>query len=411
MDSLNEISRVAIYTRVSTEEQSTEGFSLAAQEDSLRRYCDSKGFEVYDTYVDGGYSGKNFKRPEMQRLLHDVRDDKFEIVLAVAVDRISRNNRDVLTFVDCELHPRGKKLLISTCDIDSSTEIGHMFISLLGTFAEYERRLIVTRVKKGMEQRAAEGKTNGGNMLGYDSVDGKLMVNEDEAEVVREIFELRVQGHGYKKIADTLNRKGKKTKAIKSKQGNNFSINAIKQILENEKYTGVMTWGKVRDWSTNRRKGKAVPTKVDGEHEAIIDKELWAKAQKVTQIKRESQVSQSNFKGEFILTGLLRCPCCGAGTVMHKSKKRDGTGYHLYYMCGNYHTKGKSVCGSNVIRKELVEGQVLEFIRTILSNEYIAEGIMNRLRNKEAETTCNLENDLNIQRMYASNWPHLELQG
>ena len=246
--------KAALYLRVSTEEQKREGFSLGAQEDILKGYCESKGFEIFDIYDDGGYSGKDFNRPRMQQLLRDLRDDKFDIVLAVAVDRISRNNLDVLTFVDRELHPRGKKLLISTCDIDSSTETGKMFISLLGTFAEYERQLIVSRVKKGMEKRAGEGKWNGGFMLGYDVVDKKLVINENEAEIVRKVFELRISGKGYKWITNHLNESGKKTKHNAS-----FSTNTVKTILENEKYTGVMTWGKLRDWNSKRRKGKAEP--------------------------------------------------------------------------------------------------------------------------------------------------------
>src|SRR5690606_24786489 len=101
----------------------------------------------------------------------------------------------------------------------SSTETGKMFISLLGTFAEYERKLIVGRVKKGMEKRASEGLTNGGRMLGYDSVEKKLIVNEEEASIVKEIFELRAEGKGYKSIVSVLNSKGKKTKGTANKPG------------------------------------------------------------------------------------------------------------------------------------------------------------------------------------------------
>lgn len=384
--------KAALYLRVSTEEQKREGFSLGAQEDILKAYCESKGFVIYDVYDDGGYSGKDFNRPRMQQLLRDLRGDKFDIVLAVAVDRISRNNLDVLTFVDRELHPRGKKLLISTCDIDSSTETGKMFISLLGTFAEYERQLIVSRVKKGMEKRAGEGKWNGGFMLGYDVVDKKLVINENEAEIVRKVFELRISGKGYKWITNYLNESGKKTKHNAS-----FSTNTVKTILENEKYTGAMTWGKMRDWNSKRRSGKAEPTKAEGEHTAIIDLDTWNKVQAIKKINTESPVSQSNFKGEFILSGLLRCPVCGAGTVMSKRPKRNGTGYHLYYMCQNFHTKGKTVCSSNLINKELVEGQVLQFIKTILAEEQIVDGIMNRLKSDESLSTSELEKDFDIQ--------------
>ncbi|CAH0120791.1 hypothetical protein PAE9249_03314 [Paenibacillus sp. CECT 9249] len=391
--------KAALYLRVSTEEQKKEGFSLGAQEEILKGYCVSKGYEVFEIYNDGGYSGKDFNRPDMQRLLRDSRDHKFDIVLAIAVDRISRSNLDVLTFVDRELHPRGQKLVISTCDIDSSTETGKMFISLLGTFAEYERRLIVGRVKKGMEKRASEGLTNGGRTLGYDSVDGKLVVNAEEAAIVKEIFELRAEGKGFKTIATMLNKKGKKTKGTKTKPGSSFSINAVKTILVNEKYTGSMSWGKLRDWSSKRRAGKSDPTIVQEAHEAIIDMELWNKVQAVNKLNNEQYSSQSNnLKGEFILTGLLRCPVCGAGTVMSKSQKRDGSGYHLYYMCQTYHSKGKTECGSNLIKKELVEEQVLKWIGTILADEQIVDGIMNRLEREETLGKDELEKDLHIQQ-------------
>lgn len=148
--------KIAVYCRVSTEEQSS-GFSLDSQSEILQEYARKKGYEIYDLYIDDGYSGKDFNRPEVQRLFRDLRQDKFEAVVVWKVDRISRSNRDVLTLIDLELKPRNKKLLISTCDIDSSTTNGYMFISLLGTFAEYERTIIIERVEMGMSKRAAKG--------------------------------------------------------------------------------------------------------------------------------------------------------------------------------------------------------------------------------------------------------------
>ncbi|WP_027086850.1 recombinase family protein [Cohnella panacarvi] len=386
--------RAALYSRVSTDEQRREGYSLTAQVEILEQYCQRNNIEVYDLYEDGGYSGKDFNRPGIQRLLRDLREDKFDVVLAIAVDRISRNNLDVLTFIDRELHPKGKKLLISTCDIDSSTETGKMFISLLGTFAEYERRLIVGRVKNGMEKRAEEGDWNGGQMLGYNTLNKKLVVDEEEAALVKEIFELRSQGKGYKTIANQLNKRGKKTK-MKAP----FSTNSIKTILENEKYVGNMTWGKQRDWSEKRRKGTAIPTMVDGKHEAIIDRELWQKVQAVKKAKEESNVSQSNFKGEFILSGLLRCPMCGAGTVMSKKKKRDGLGYHLYYMCQNFHSKGSTVCKSNLMKKEMIEDQIIKAIQLILGSEYVVDEVLGKLNKDQDGSITDLSHDLNIQMM------------
>lgn len=164
------------------------------------------------------------------------------------------------------------------------------------------------------------------------------------------------------------------------------------------KYTGCMSRGNFRDWSSKRRKGKAEPTVVQGTHDAIIDMELWDKVQTVNKMKSENRISQSNFAGEFILSGLLRCPVCGAGTVMSKSKKRDGSGYHLYYMYQTFHSKGKTECGSNLIRKEHIEEQVLEFVQKILAEDQIVSGILERLKGEDAQGTLSLEKDLDIQR-------------
>ncbi|MFP5303322.1 recombinase family protein, partial [Cobetia sp. SIMBA_158] len=106
--------KVAIYTRVSTEEQKRTGFSLKGQEDELRAYAKNKGYEVVEVYTDGGHSGKNFNRPDVQRLFNDMRNHKFDAILVWKVDRISRKNRDVLMLIDNELHPRNIKLLVST---------------------------------------------------------------------------------------------------------------------------------------------------------------------------------------------------------------------------------------------------------------------------------------------------------
>jgi site-specific DNA recombinase len=200
--------KAALYIMVSTEEQKKHGYSLRGQEEELKEYAKHKGYEVFDVYSDGGYSGKNFNRPEAQRMFRDMSNNKFDVIVVWKVDRISRSNKDVLGLIDDELKPRGMKLLVKTCDIDSSTTNGYMFISLLGTFAEYERAVIIERVTAGMEKVAREGEWNGGKVLGYDSEDKQLVINEEESKIVKEIYSMRAEGLGYKKIADNLNSKG-----------------------------------------------------------------------------------------------------------------------------------------------------------------------------------------------------------
>jgi site-specific DNA recombinase len=384
--------KVAIYTRVSTEEQAKEGFSLKAQEEHLRSYAKSRGYEVYDVYSDEGYSGKDYNRPEIQRLFKNLHEGKFQGILVKSVDRISRKWSDVGKLVDDELIPNNCRLLVSDNNIDSSTIGGSTFIQLLATFAQYERTMIIERVKLGMRKRAELGYWNGGIVLGYDTINKELVVNENEALIVKKIFELRAEGRGYKSIAHTLNEEGCRTK-----KGRLFSICTIKTILENEVYIGKCRWGRRRDWNVKRRKGTTKDyVLVEGRHTPIISPELWAKVQAVNTTNKESVSKNRNFRGDFILSGILRCPACGAGTVMSKSKKRDGSGYHLYYMCQAYASKGKTACSSNLIVKEHIENKVVQRIKELVQNEVIVENVLAKIEKQYNEELAGVKNSLLI---------------
>jgi Site-specific recombinases, DNA invertase Pin homologs len=389
---MKEKALAVIYTRVSTEEQKKGGFSLEAQEDELLKYAENKGFKVVDKYSDGGYSGKDFNRPEFQRMMKDLVEGKFQIILAWRVDRISRNNKDVLILIENELKPRNCKLMISSGDIDSSSDNGLLFISLLGTLAQYERSSIISRVKLGMKKRAEGGKWNGGVVYGYDCVDKQLVVNKAESEVVKSIFQMRSEGMGYKAIAHRLNECG-----IKTKTGKMFSIFSIKTILNNPVYIGKCRWLYHENWNINRRKGRNDdPIIVDGQHEAIISMDLWEKVQSVQLVNKNSVSKNKNFNGEFLLSGILRCPQCGAGTVMSKSKKYDGSGYHLYYMCQAYHSKGKAACNTNLIPKEHIEKQVIQFIKSLLHAESIIDEVLEKLERDVERETKDFQQSLKI---------------
>ncbi|HFK1424863.1 MULTISPECIES: recombinase family protein [Bacillus cereus group] len=381
---------VGIYTRVSTQEQ-TNGFSMSAQEDALIAYAEKKGYEIYDIYRDGGYSGKDFNRPEVQRMFRDVASDKFDTILTWKVDRLSRNNTDVMNLIDTHLHPNKKSLLISAGDIDSSTTTGYMFISLLSTFARYEREIIVDRVKAGMRKRAESGKNNGGKMLGYNNVNKKLEINEEEARIVKEIFQLRAEGWGYKRITNHLNKKNKKTK-----MGNPFRIEAVRTILNNEKYIGNSVWRKQQDWSITRRAGKTKGITIKGEHEAIIDIKTWEKVKKINELQTKCYSSNRNFNGDFFLSGVIKCPKCGGSTVMSKVKRRDGNGYHLYYMCQRFHVAGTKSCNSNLIKKDWIEEKVLKIISSFINNKNFIEEVLKKLISNETNSGENLVTDIEL---------------
>lgn len=384
--------KVAIYTRVSTDEQAKEGFSLRAQEDHLRSYAKGRGFSIYDVYSDEGYSGKNYNRPEVQRLFKNLYEGKFQGILIKSVDRISRRLSDISKLLDDVLVPNNCRLIISDNNLDSSSLGDTMLINLLGNFAQYERGVIINRVKAGMKKRAELGYWNGGVVLGYDVVNKGLVVNESEAMLVKKIFELRARGDGYKVIANTLNEEGCRTK-----KGRLFSICTIKTILENEVYIGKCRWGKRRDRSIKSRKGKTDDcVLVEGRHSPLISAELWAKVQAVNITNKESVSKNRNFHGDFILSGILRCPACGAGTVMSKSKKRNGSGYHLYYMCQAYASKGKTACSSNLIVKEHIENKVVQRIKELVQNEVIVENVLAKIEKQYDEELVGAKNSLII---------------
>jgi site-specific DNA recombinase len=127
---------------------------------------------------------------------------------------------------------------------------------------------------------------------------------------------------------------------------------------------------------TKRRQGKTEPIIVDGIHEPIIDQELWEKVQSVNDIQKKTFTSNRNFNGNFFLSGILKCPKCGAGTVMSKSKKKNSDDYHLYYMCQSFHSKGKSVCKANLIKKEMVEEKVFKEISFLVNNEEVLNALI-----------------------------------
>ncbi|GMR63939.1 MULTISPECIES: recombinase family protein [Bacillus] len=382
--------KVAIYIRVSTDEQAKEGFSLQAQEDHLRQYAKAKGYEVYDVYSDEGYSGKDYNRPEIQRLFKDLSQEKFKGILVKSVDRVSRRVSDVTKLIDDVLVPRNSYIVISDANLDSSTTGGIAIIHFLATFAQLERSMIVQRVKAGMSKRAELGYWNGGHVLGYDIKNKELKVNAEEAEIIRKVFNLRAEGKGYKKIAVILNQQG-----FKTKRGQLFSICTIKTIVENPLYIGYCRWGRKKNRIEETSKEKIDEYNlVKGKHEPIISEGLWKKVQGVNYAHKESISKNRNFNGEFLLSGILRCPSCGAGMVMHKTKKRDGSGYHLYYMCQTFHSKGKLACKSNLIRKEEIEDKVIQCVNKIISMPSIVDKTLERIQEKREWGMERIKSDL-----------------
>lgn len=229
----------AIYIRVSTIEQADEGYSLAAQEKILRDYCMSHGYEVYDVYAGKGISAKDIAhRPQMQRLLADAKQHRFDAIIVWKLTRFTRSMTDLCT--TCESLDRiGIKFISLSETFDSTTSAGRMMRNILGTVAQWEREVISDNVKLALEERTKSGKITFAYMLGYDVSPDRttVSINEDEAAKVRWIFEEYLKSPNIYGVA----RKAREHN-LTGKHGVLFSSSAIDRILSNFSYCGYFSW-------------------------------------------------------------------------------------------------------------------------------------------------------------------------
>ena len=388
--------RLALYTRVSTIEQSEEGYSIDEQKRLLMSWAEKNNYEVYKCYSDRGISGKDIKnRPALKELLKDAEEKKFDMVISWKINRISRKLADVLKIVDV-LEKNDITFKSYSEPFETDTPAGKMQFQMMALIGEFERGTIAQNVKMGMCAKAKAGEWCGGRVLGYDLVpvenqEGtkrrktKLTINEIEARSVRLIFNEYSNGKGYKAITNQLNKLGYKTK-----KGNDFSVGSIREILTNPVYIGKVRYNVRQNWSEKRRRNiNANPIITDGIHEPIIDEMLWDKVQAIIESKKGKP--SRIYDGEYPLTGILRCPKCGAGMVISRTtnKLADGTKKRIaYYCCGAWKNKGTSVCNSNTIRVDKANEYVFNKISELLSNEKMVKSIVNNI-NKERHKKIN----------------------
>lgn len=349
--------RAAIYCRVSTEEQAREGFSIAAQRKTLLNFCSIKEWDAVKIYTDEGASGKNTKRPAFQRLLTDADGGLFDLVLVWKINRFSRKNSDLLNTVEY-LNGRGINL-VSCCEqFDASTPSGRLMLSMLGTIGEFERETIVENIRSGMTERAEQGLFNGGRVLGYDSAGGLLTVNGAEAETVREIFDLYLEGWGYKSIADKLEAEGRRTK-----NGCAFSGVSVKRILKNPIYAGRIEYNRAK-----RAAGRVLRcggfVSSAGRHQRIISQEEFARVQRIMDSGKQAYAEKSGY----LLSSLLRCPLCRGRMTGHTTHGGNSKLYR-YYVCTNYKGHTGSAYGSFSINADMIENAVLDYVCSALERD------------------------------------------
>lgn len=390
-----------IYTRVSTSMQ-VDGFSLDAQKEKLRKYAEFQEFVVAGEYSDEGKSGKNIEgRPEFQCMLGDIASgkDDVEYVLVFKLSRFGRNAADVLNSLQL-MQDYGVNLICVEDGIDSSKDSGKLMISVLSAVAEIERENILVQTMEGRKQKAREGKWNGGFApYGYKLVDGELKIaDDDEAEIIRVIYDKFIHTTmGANAVARYLNRQGYVKKKRQNGTLDAFTAHFVKIVLDNPIYCGKIAFGRRKTEKIQGSRNQYHVVKQDdypvyeGIHDAIISEEDWLLAQekrKKTGVKNEKVYSLEH---QHLLSGILRCPECGAALYgsVNRKRKKDGTFYrdYWYYACKHrLEYDGHKCTYKKQIHQDKVNDAVIEVVRHIVQNSQFDFAIKEKL-----EASVNLE--------------------
>lgn len=344
------VKQCALYIRVSSAEQADEGYSIGAQTEKLELYCNARGWKVYDIYIDPGFTGANTKRPALQKMLKDIRKGGIDLVLVYKLDRFTRSQKDCINLLDDVLLPNNCDFVSINENFDTSTPYGRAMIGILSVFAQLERETIRERTVMGRIERAKEGLYSGNAVLpiGYDYVDGKLVINDYEAMQIREMFDMYISGSSTSKIFNTFKEKGYTTK-----NGEWSSNSVIRRLLDSRLYHGELKY-----------KGEFY----QGKHEPIISKETWEKAQEIKRLYHQNAKGnrKSPFSSRHLLTGLLFCGECGGR--MHA--KTRSSSLKPEYMCYSFSKQSKKYITDRNCRPTIwpcweLEEMVLEEIHNL----------------------------------------------
>lgn len=431
--------KVALYTRVSTEDQAREGFSLEVQKNFLLQYAKSLGWEVFcsipgkEVYEDEGYSGYVTDRPAFQKLLFDARNKKFDLLMVYKQDRLSRKLKSLLEMLE-ELESLGIGFKSATEPFDTTSSAGKFSLQMLGSCAEFERNRLIERVFPGMIMGVKKGHWQGARYAPYGYIHNKeskkLEVNPEEAKTVREIFAMYCSGKSTSQIAAHYYDLG-----IPSRQGGRFYTKFISDILKNRVYLGMLIWNK-KHYDTKQKtkdgEGKGYkyvrndPSKiieVSDAHEAIIPQKEFDEVQRL--LKRNRTTNVIRFKNNvYHLSGVLKCKECGRSyrghmsTVNHRTKDK-----RAWYHCSSkeqYYTK----CGNKSVTADAINKQVWEIIDVIAQNIHVLEELgdaiklsatepeqcyVEQLEEKEKLLNRNLEKQKGLYEVYSEDKINLDI--
>ena len=392
--------KVAAYLRLSKEEFSNEkeSNSITNQKLIIDNYLEkNKEYKLVDYYIDDGYSGTNFNRPEFQRMLEDIKNKKIDVIIIKDLSRLGRNYIETGNFIEVIFPAMGVSVvsLDENCEIDSSDYYGDDYLPLKNLFNDTYAKDISKKVRSSLIVKKYNGEFVG-KLAPYGYIKDpkdkhKFLIDKNVSHIIKKIFDMILDGKSRRQVADFLNDNDILTPSEYLKINTNKDITVMKKwnsemvnsILRNENYTRTLFQGKKR--KLNYRIDKKI--KLDKEnwivtenhHEAIISKEKFDKVQEI--LDRKSKVNKDGSID--ILSGILKCKCCGSNMIKRTSKGR------VYYYCSNYYRTKK--CENN---KSTSKSIIDEFIKKELNVTEI--------------TRLNIDN--NIKYIYAISKDKIEIE-
>lgn len=333
---------IGIYIRVSTLEQAKEGYSISAQKEKLKSYCSSQGWEDYKYFIDEGISAKDTKRPELKKLLNEVKDGNISTILVYRLDRFTRSVSDLYEMLK-EIDQNQCTFKSATEPYDTSTAMGRMFITIVAALAQWETENLSERVKMALEEKVSTGERVGNVPYGFTLNSEEKLEKNEQGPVLLDMIERVKSGKSFKNTAEFLN----KTNTDRAK----WTATAVIRVLTNPALYGATRWN----------------DKVyENTHEGYIAKEDYVKLQQI--IKDRSQHRRRDVKSNYVFQGVLICPECGKRLSVNRyvrKSRTDGSEYQSsIYRCQPCASKG-------VFNRSLGESRLLEALYNYMKNVII----------------------------------------
>ncbi|UCB57568.1 MAG: recombinase family protein [Candidatus Omnitrophota bacterium] len=372
--------KVALYARVSSDQQAEKNNSIPSQLRLLHEYADKHNMSIYKEYIDEGESALSVNRPAFLEMISETKKKfpPFQAILVWKLSRFARNRQDSILYKSL-LKKRGIEVISISEPIDNTPQ-GQLMEGMIEVIDEFYSAVLAQETLRGMAENARKGYRNGGfSVYGYKNIriydekknaKTKYEINPSEAKAVRLVFELYAKGNGLKNIAIHLNKYG-----YKARSGNLWNKNTIANILRNEVYIGWTVFNK-RDKKTfgKQFKPKDEWVVIKNTHEPIVNEELFYKVQRLIEQRQPKNQPAQVTASQYLLSGLIKCgKCKGAYGVTGYGRDRK----YAYYNCITYSKKGKDICPGHRLRADELDIEVTERVKNLLFSEENMKKLVN----------------------------------